>query len=80
LSYTLVVHVLNAEPVVGESDELPTTTDTMVVIKNPRRLDGKDIHYLADNAISIYWPIDRVNFIEVISEEEAEAIIGFVRE
>lgn len=80
MSYTLVVHVLNAEPVVGESDELPTTTDTMVVIKNPRRLDGKDIHYLADNAISIYWPIDRVNFIEVISEEEAEAIIGFVRE
>jgi hypothetical protein len=80
LTYTLVVHVLNAEPVVGESDELPTTTDTMVVIRNPRKLDGKDVHYLADNAISIFWPLDRINFIEVISEEEAEAIIGFVRE
>jgi len=80
LTYTLVVHVLNAEPVVGESDELPTTTDTMVEIRNPRKLDGKDVHYLADNAISIYWPLDRINFIEVISEEEAEAIIGFVRE
>ena len=64
----------------GETDELPTTTDTMVMMRNPRRMDGKDLHYLTDNVITVYWPIDRVNFIEVISEEEAETIIGFVRE
>ena len=80
MSYTLVVHVLNAEPVMGETDELPSTTDTMILIKNPRRLDGKDLHYLADNVITVYWPIDRINFIEIISEQEAETIIGFVRE
>ena len=80
MPYTMVVHLLNAEPLIGESDELPTTTDTMVVIKNPRRLDGKDLHFLSDNVLTVYWPLDRVNFIEIISEEEAEAIIGFVRE
>jgi len=78
--YTMVVHLLNAEPLIGESDELPTTTDTMVVIKNPRRLDGKDLHFLSDNVLTVYWPLDRINFIEIISEEEADAIIGFVRE
>ena len=80
MSYTIVVHVLNTEPIMGETDELPTTTDTMVMMRNPRRMDGKDLHYLTDNVITVYWPIDRVNFIEVISEEEAETIIGFVRE
>ena len=80
MPYTLVIHVLNSEPVMGEAEELPNPSDTMVVIKNPRRLDGKDIHYLSDNAITVYWPIDRINFVEVISEEEEEAIIGFVRE
>jgi hypothetical protein len=78
--YTLIVHMLNAEPVMGEVDELPTTTDTMILVKNPRRLDGNNLNYLSDNAVTVYWPIDRINFIEVISEEEAEIIIGFVRE
>jgi hypothetical protein len=52
----------------------------MVLIKNPRRLDGKDVHYLADNVLSVYWPVERLNFIEVLSEGEEEQIIGFVRE
>jgi hypothetical protein len=72
--------MLNAEPVMGEAEELPTTSDTMIMIKNPRRLDGNNLHYLADNVVTVYWPIDRINFIELISEEEAETIIGFVRE
>jgi hypothetical protein len=78
--YTLVVHIQNSDPVVGESEQLPGPSDTMVVIKNPRRMDGKDIHYLAENVLTVYWPIDRIHFIEVLSEGEEEEIIGFVRE
>jgi len=52
----------------------------MVVVKNPRRMDGKDLHYLAENVLTVYWPIERINFIEVLSEGEEEEIIGFVRE
>lgn len=80
MAYTLVVHVLNADPVVGEADELPTTQDTMIKIKNPRRMDGKDVHYLDENAVTVYWPIERVNFIEILGEAAEEEIIGFVRE
>jgi hypothetical protein len=78
--YTLVLHIQNTDPVLGEADELPSAGDTMVMIKNPRRVDGKDLHYLAENVITVYWPIDRINFIEVLSEGEEEQIIGFVRE
>ena len=80
MSHTLVVHILNSDPIMGETDELPSPSDTMVLLRNPRRVDGKDIHYLADNVITVYWPIERVNFIEVITTAEEEAIIGFVRE
>ena len=80
MSYTLMIHINNVDPVLGETDELPTTTDTMIMLKNPRRMDGKDLHYLAENVVLVYWPVDRINFIEVLSEGEEEEIIGFVRE
>ncbi len=80
MPYTLVLHLSNTDPVVGEADELPTPTDTLIPIKNPRRLDGKDVHYLAENVITVYWPVDRLSFIEVLSEGVEEQIIGFVRE
>jgi hypothetical protein len=80
MAYTLVVHILNADPVVGEVDDLPSTDDMMIKISHPRRIDGKDIHYISDNAMTVYWPLERINFIEVLGEEHEEEIIGFVRE
>ncbi|MEW5869985.1 MAG: hypothetical protein AB1894_11960 [Chloroflexota bacterium] len=80
MPHTLILHIQNTDPVAGEVEELPTVTDTMVVVRNPRRVDGKDLHYLADNAVMVYWPVEKLNFIEVITSEEEEAIIGFVRE
>jgi hypothetical protein len=78
--YTLIVHIKNSDPVIGEAEELPSPSDTLIVVNNPRRLDGKDLHYLAENVVTVYWPIERLNFLEIVSSEEEEAIIGFVRE
>ncbi len=47
-----MIHINNVDPVLGETDELPTTTDTMIMLKNPRRMDGKDLHYLAENVVT----------------------------
>ncbi|HWQ84058.1 MAG TPA: hypothetical protein VN363_05795 [Anaerolineales bacterium] len=80
MSYTLILHVMNEEPIVGEVENLPDKADNLVMVRNPRRLDGKDLPYLADNVTSVYWPVSRLNFIEIISGREEEEIIGFVRE
>jgi hypothetical protein len=80
MAHTIVVHVLNSDPVLGEIEELPSVSDNMVMVKNPRRVDGKDLHYLSPEADIVFWPLERVNFIEVISGEEEEAIISFIRE
>lgn len=77
---TLLIHVQNDDPVMGEVDEIPNPTDQMVVIKNPRRKDGKDLHYLEPNVTTMIWPIVRVTFIEVMPSGEEEEIITFVRE
>ena len=80
MPYTLIAHIKNSEPVIGETDELPSPNDTLVVVNNPRRLDGKDLHYLSEDVVTVYWPVERLNFLEIVSSEEGEAIIGFVRE
>jgi len=80
VTYTVILHILNADPVVGEIDELPNPTDTILILNNPRMRDGKDVPYLAENAVTILWPMDKLNFVEILTGKEEEEIIGFVRE
>lgn len=80
MPFTIVLHIQNTEPVVGDVEEIPTPTDNLVILKNPRRMDGKDLHFLNENVVTVIWPVERLNFIEVLSGEEQEEIIGFVRE
>jgi hypothetical protein len=77
---TLVLHIQNSEPVVGEVDNVPSPSDHLILLNNPRKMDGKDLTFLTEDAVSILWPVERLNFIEVLSAKEQEEIIGFVRE
>ncbi len=77
---TLLIHVMNEDPVMGEVDELPSGTDLLVTVKNPRRRDGKDLPYLDQNVTQVIWPMSRINYIEIIPGLEEEQIISFVRE
>ena len=80
MPYTVILHIQNTDAVVGEVEELPSLTDSLVMLNNPRLRDGKDVPYLDDNIVSVYWPLDKINFIEVVASAEDEEIIGFVRE
>lgn len=80
MSYTLIVHIPNEDPIVGEVDELPGVSDTLLTIQNPRRKDGKDVHYLSSDVVTVIWPLTQVTFIEVMPSESDERIIGFVRD
>jgi hypothetical protein len=77
---TILLHISNEDAVLGEVDELPTTTTNLIVVKNPRRRDGKDLRYIDANVVTVIWPIMRINFIEVLPSGEEDEIIGFVRE
>jgi hypothetical protein len=77
---TVLIHIANEDPVMGEVEKLPDPADQSLLVKNPRRRDGKDIHYLQANVTDVIWPMNRVAFIEIIPGAEEEQIIGFVRE
>jgi hypothetical protein len=33
-----------------------------------------------DKVVTVLWPLEKINFIEILPGEEDEEIIGFVRE
>lgn len=77
---TVIVHVANEDPILGEIDNLPAPTDNILALKNPRRKDGKDIKTMEANVSIVLYPLAKVNYIEVVSSESEEEIITFVRE
>jgi hypothetical protein len=78
---SVILHIANEEPIAGEIEEMPEPGDTVLIVINPRRRDGKDLPYLtAQEVTSVIWPWEKINFLEILPSEEEEEIIGFVRE
>ena len=77
---TVLVHIMNDDPVLGEMDSIPNPQDNLLILKNPRRRDGKDMTNLELNVSTVIWPYIRINFIEVMPTGEEEEIITFIRE
>jgi hypothetical protein len=80
MAHIILIHLSGEEPIAGEVDDLPKPTDTVITVSNPRRRDGKDLHYIDSRAVKVIWPLEKISFIEVLSGEESEQIISFVRE
>ena len=80
MTITVIVHIPNEEPIVGEIEEMPSARDNTLIVKNPRRRDGKDIRYLMSDVTTVVWPWNRISFVEVLPSEIEDEVIGFVRE
>jgi hypothetical protein len=77
---TAIIHIQNEDPVLGDLETMPAPTDLVVIVKNPRKRDGKDIHYLDPRVTLVVFPMARINFIEILPSGDEEEIITFVRE
>jgi hypothetical protein len=80
MPHTVILHIAGEPSIVGEMDELPKPSDTLLIVSNPRLRDGKDVHYLEHNVVKVIWPVDKLTLIEVLESQEEENLIGFVRE
>jgi hypothetical protein len=80
MAYSVILHISGEPSIMGEVDELPKPTDTLLIVSNPRLRDGKDIHYLEHNVVKVIWPVDKITLIEILESEDEEHLIGFVRE
>ena len=80
MPYTVILHISGEPSILGEVEELPKPSDTLITVANPRLRDGKDIHYLEHNVVKVIWPVAKLALIEVLQSEQEENLIGFVRE
>lgn len=81
MPFTVIVHLLNEDPMVAEMDELPSATATCFTCINPRRKDGKPLNYVSADCDRFIFSWNRVGFIEVMpSEEEEKKIVEFFRD
>ena len=80
MAYSVILHISGEPSILGEIEELPKLTDTIIIVSNPRLRDGKDIHYLEPNVVKVIWPLNKLTLIEVLESQEEESLIGFVRE
>lgn len=80
MSVIVTVHIANEDAVVAELDKMPDARDQVIIIHNPRRRDGKDLHYLDEGVSTMIVPWHRINFVQVMPSAELEDVIGFVRD
>ncbi len=81
MAKTVILHILNEDPVVADMEELPDPSATFFVCNNLRKKDGKPVSYLERGAKLVLFPWNRVNFIEVMeSADEKRAVVDFFRE
>jgi hypothetical protein len=80
MAIEVIVHLQNEDPVVADMDEMPDPTHMTITLSNPRRRDGRPLHYVTEGARLFIFPWSRVTFIEVMGDEEIEEVVEFFRE
>lgn len=77
---TVYVHIEGLENTLMEIEELPKPDDQILMGRNPRRRDGKDVAYLLQEVTTVIFPMSRLVFIEIMPTGEEDDIETFIRE
>lgn len=80
MAVEVIIHLQNEDPVLAELDEMPDPTHQCIFVNNPRRRDGRQLHYVTEGATGFIFPWTRITFIEIMGEEEAGEVIEFFRD
>ncbi len=80
MSIEVIIHLQNEDPIVAEIEEIPDPTHQTLTFTNPRRRDGRPLHYVTEGATSFIFPWHRISFIEIMEEEAAEEVVEFFRD
>jgi hypothetical protein len=80
MTLEVIVHLNNEDPILAEIEKMPGPSDQTLVLMNPRRRDGRSVHYVTEGATSFVFPWTRISFIEIMGTEEEEEVIEFFRE
>ncbi len=80
MAYTILIHLLNEDAIVGEIDELPEQNAPFLKVSSPRLRDGRDVTYFLPDTNTVLIPWTRIHSIEIMPTEGEEKLVTFVRE
>lgn len=80
MSHTVLIHLLNEEPIIAEVEDIPEPDDQLLMVSNVRRRDGREVTYLLPEASLFIFPWTRIHVVEIMPSEAEEEVITFVRE
>jgi hypothetical protein len=80
MSHRIQIHIAGDDPVVLDVEELPKPTDTCIVGTNPQRRDGKEVAYVMREVNQVMFPWWRINFIQVLPQDEGKEDLSIVRD
>ncbi|MCK4451084.1 MAG: hypothetical protein KAX26_10875 [Anaerolineae bacterium] len=80
MSQTVMIHLLNEDAVVAEVERVPEPNDQVLIVSNVRLRDGRDVSYILPETNTVIYPWTRIHCVEILSGEEEEKIISFIRE
>lgn len=69
---TLQIHIANAEPIKVDVEELPQMSDIAILGSNPRDRQERELSWVDDGVSTIIIPWSRINFIQVLPDQEAD--------
>lgn len=81
MAITVLIHILNADTIMADIEELPDPMANFFICTNPRTRDGKPIIYIERDATRVMFPWHRVSFVETLpSEEDQVEVEAFFRD
>lgn len=80
MPHTVLIHLLNEEPIVAEVEKIPEPADQVLVVSSVRRRDGREVSYLLAEASLLIFPWTRIHCVEVMPSEAEERVVSFIRE
>lgn len=80
MAHTVLIHLLNDEPVLAEMDRLPEAADQVMIVTGVRRMDGQEVAFLQPSAGTVIFPWARIQCVEVMGAGAEDEIVSFIRE
>jgi hypothetical protein len=80
MAYTVLIHILNEEAIVGEIERIPEPMDQVLIVRNLRHRDGRDVSYVLPETDTVAYPWQRIHCLEILPSEAEEDVVSFIRE
>lgn len=80
MAIALYIHIQNEEGLVLDVEELPSVTDTILIGKNPRRRDNKEVQNILPDVTTVIFPMARITFIEVMPTGDEQDVLRTFRD